>query len=142
MIKMIEGGVAYSPAKLPNLNAAVYPTVIYDHTAHRTSATTMDLSITVKIGIKVANSEKQSFKVMNATSKFKFETDDKLTLDVLYKAWSKSFDNIYVALLKVLYEAGLPKMNIKFDSKESLTSTIQPILSMFNETKYIENYTR
>jgi len=135
---MIEKGVAYSPATLPNLNDSVYPDIFYYHDALRTSKTTLDLSITVKIGIKTAI-ENKVFKIMNATSKFTFETDGKLTTDELYKAWEKAFNNTYFAFLKLLFSVGLPKMNIKFDSKENLSTVINPILYMFNETRYIEN---
>jgi hypothetical protein len=135
MTIMTENGVAYSPAKLPNLNAAVHPTVRFDHTALRTSQTTLDLSITVQIGIKEARGS-NSYKILNATSKFTF-VSDKLTLDELYMAWEKSFNNTYTGFAKVFLAAGMPPMKVSMTSKGNLESTISRVLSMFNDTEYV-----
>lgn len=135
---MIEDGVAYSPLKMPNINAAVFPDLLYNHTAERTSSTTLNLSITVNLKMIEVISKKEH-KLINGTSRFKFETDQGLTLDDIYIAFKKAFNNVYHALLNFLLQKGMPKMNIKFDSIENMTDSITPILKMFNETSYVPN---
>jgi hypothetical protein len=136
MIKMTEEGVAYSPLKMPNLNAAVYPHVHYTHVANRTSATTMNLSVTVRLEI-VENVSKKEHKLMNGTSKFKFETDEGLNLESVYKTFRKSFFNVYHTFLKFQEQKRMPKMDIAISNKEGFEENINPILKMFNETPYI-----
>lgn len=72
MVIMIEKGCAHSPVNMPNLKTQVRARTIYNHTADRTSPTTLDLSITVWLNIHEDKSGKVH-KLMNTTSRFTFE---------------------------------------------------------------------
>ena len=137
MINLFFNGAAYSPIKMPNLNCAIYPGVYYHHHAKRKSPTELDLSITVTLNVHEDKSGK-IHKIMNTTSRFTFEViETKLTMEALIKAWEKSFDNMYLAFVKTLFEIGMPKMPISGPTIEKLNDTIQPILTMFNDTPYV-----
>lgn len=132
MVTMVENGVAYSPVNMPSISTQTRAKTIYDHTAHRTSHTTMDLSITVWLQIQEEKSGK-IHKLMNATSKFTFENiEGKPTEEDIFKAWAKSFDNLYMEFLKLLFSLRMPKMPCDAPNRFEMSNTLQGVLKLFD----------
>jgi hypothetical protein len=137
MTTLTQLGVAYSPVNMPNLNAQVRAHTIYHHTGDRISPTELNLSITVWLQIIEAKGG-TVHKIVNATTKFHFKIEDEqLSETVLFKAWEKAFQNLYVEFIRLLIKLGMPKMPVDGPNQKELSVTLAPILKMFNDTHFI-----